>query len=215
MLLLKECRQALLLTLMLLLLCGVAYPYALVGLGQVLAPEKAGGSLLSQNGKVVGSALVGQVFTDPRFLRGRPSAVNYNTYTAEQKADGSYAGVASGSQNLAPSNQALAERVTGDVQAFLAAHPDIKQQDIPADLLTASGSGLDPHISPAAARVQLPALARHTGLSTATLSAMIDKHTTGAFGGLFGGETVHVLKVNMDIAAALGLAPHGAVSAKE
>lgn len=201
----KELRQALLLTVFMLILCGVAYPYALAGIGAVVAPEKAAGSLLYIDGKAVGSALVGQNFTDPRFLKGRPSAVNYNTYSSEQKAEGAYGGVASGSANFGASNPALAERVTEDMQAFLAAHPTVTSQDIPADLLTASGSGLDPHISPASARLQIPALMQHTGLSKETLDAIITQHTTGKWAGILGGETVHVLKVNMDIARALQL----------
>lgn len=202
----KEFRQAFMMTIAMFILCGLIYPYALVGLGQIVAPDKASGSLLYMDGKAVGSALVGQDFTDPRFMRGRPSAVNYNTYSAEQKADGSYAGVASGSQNMGASNPALAARVAEDLKAFLLAHPGVKAEDVPADLLTASGSGLDPHISPASAHLQIPALAQHTGLSKEALSAIIDKHTVGKAGGVLGGETVHVLKVNMDIAQALGLA---------
>ena len=206
----NEVKQACLLTLALFLLCGLAYPYALTGLGQTLMPEEAEGSLLRLNGEVVGSALVGQAFTDPRFLTGRPSAVGYNTYSAKDKADGTYKGVASGSANLAPGNPALTQRVEQDMLAFLAAHPEARAEDLPADLLTASGSGLDPHISPAAARVQIPALARHSGLSTATLEAIISRHTSPKVGGILGGERVHVLKVNMDIAQALGLTANAA-----
>lgn len=206
----KEFRQAVRLTLALLLLCGVAYPYALTGLGQLLVSEKAGGSIVYVHDVAIGSALVGQHFTDPRFLKGRPSAVNYNTYTAAQKADGTYEGVASGSDNMGASNPALAQRVKNDMAAFLAAHPGVRAEDVPTDLLTASGSGLDPHISPAAARLQIPALAQHTGLSKDTLKAIIARHTTGKQGGILGGETVHVLKVNVDIAHALGLPPTGA-----
>lgn len=202
-----DLKHAVLLSLVLFLLCGLAYPFALTGLGHAVMPEKAQGSLLYMNGQAVGSALVGQAFTDPRFLKGRPSAVGYNTYTASQKADGSYAGVASGSANMAASNPALTERVSQDVQAFRAAHPDAQNTNLPGDLLTASGSGLDPHISPAAARVQLPAMSKHSGLSVEALEAIIARHSSGKFAGIFGGERVHVLKVNMDIAQALGLTP--------
>lgn len=199
----NQMKQALLLTIVLMALCGVAYPFALTGISQVLAPEKANGSLLSLDGKVVGSALIGQDFTDPRFLKCRPSAVRYNTYTAEQKADGSYTGVASGSANMGNSNPALAERVAADMKIFLAAHPGLTAKDLPAELFTASGSGLDPHISPAAASIQLPVLAENTGLSIEALKAIIDSHTTEKLGGILGEPTVHVLKVNMDIARAL------------
>lgn len=207
--LMKGIQQAFLLTLAMFMLCGLAYPYALIGMGQLLAKEHAEGSLLFVEGKAVGSALVGQQFTDPRFLRGRPSAVNYNIYTSGQKADGTYTGVASGSQNMGASNPLLAHRVQEDLKALLAAHPGLAAKEVPTDLLTASGSGLDPHISPAAARIQVPALARHTGLAKETLQAMIDRHTTGKWAGILGNETVHVLKVNMDIARALRLTPGG------
>lgn len=212
---LKEFRQALMLTLVLLVVCGVAYPYALAGLGQALAPEKATGSLLYMDGRAVGSALVGQHFTDPRFLKSRPSAVNYNTYTAAEKADGTYTGVASGSNNMGASNPALVERVTGDMKAFLAEHPGVKAEAIPTDLLTASGSGLDPHISPAAARIQIPALVLHTGLPKEKLEAIVDRHTRGKWGGIFGENTVHVLGVNMDIARELGISPQATAATKK
>lgn len=208
----KEFRQALLMTLVMLVLCGFAYPYALTGIGQALAPEKASGSLVYMEGKAVGSALVGQNFTDPRFMKGRPSSVGYNIYTSEEKADGTYAGVASGSANMGNSNPALAKRVEEDMRAFLAAHPDVRAEDIPTDLLTASGSGLDPHISPASARLQIPALVRHTGLSKKELEDIIARHTTAKLGGIFGENTVHVLKVNMDIAHALKLQTPGAAT---
>ncbi len=211
----KEFRQALILSLIMLFLCGIVYPYALAGAGHILAPEKASGSLLYMDGKAVGSALVGQDFTDPRFLKGRPSAVGYNTYTAQALADGEYGGVASGSANYGASNPDLAARVAADMEAFLAAHPGVKQEDIPTDLLTASGSGLDPHISPAAAKIQIPTLAQHTGLSTETLTAIIDKHTAGKTAGIWGGETVHVLKVNMDIARELGISPQNSNTSVE
>ena len=211
----KEFRQALLLSCVLLLVCGVAYPYALTGLGQLVAPESAEGSIVYLDTQAIGSALVGQDFTDPRFMRGRPSAVGYNTYTAANKADGTYEGVASGSDNMGASNPALAERVTRDMAAFLAAHPGVQAKDVPTDLLTASGSGLDPHISPAAAQLQIPALAQHTGLSKETLRAMIVRHTTGKWGGIWGADTVHVLKVNREIAQALGIAPRATVPVKE
>lgn len=203
----KELKQPILLSLALFLLCGLAYPYALTGVGQVFMPEKAQGSLLrmgdQQDSQVVGSALVGQNFTDPRFLKGRPSAVNYNTFSPQDVDNKS---VASGSANLAASNPALIERIAQDKQAFLAAHPDHPDtREIPADLLTASGSGLDPHISPAAASVQLPALVKHTGLPMHELEAIVARNTTGKLLGVLGGESVHVLKVNMEIAHALGM----------
>ncbi|MEG2097739.1 MAG: potassium-transporting ATPase subunit C, partial [Pseudoflavonifractor sp.] len=158
-------------------------------------------SLLELDGKPIGSALVGQEFTDPRFLQGRPSAVNYNTFTDEK----SFAGVSSGSQNYGPSNPALTERVQGDMDAFLAAHPGLKAADIPADLVTASGSGLDPDISPAAAAIQIPQLAKNTGLSQEALTQFVAENTQGKFLGIFGEARVNVLGVNLAIARALNL----------
>lgn len=209
MIILKEFRPALLLTLVLFVVCGLAYPYALTGVSQVVAAEKANGSLIVVNGKAVGSAIVGQEFTDPRFMKSRPSAVNYNVYTAAEKADGTYTGVSSGSKNYGNSNPELAQRVEKDLAAFLAAHPTIKRQSIPTDLLTASGSGLDPHISPAAALVQLPALAEHTGLPIEQLQLMVKNNTRGKVAGVLGETTVNVLQMNLEIARALGLLPKG------
>ena len=192
-------------SLALMVICGFAYPVLMTGISQAVFPEQANGSLVSVNGRNVGSALVGQNFTDPRFMKCRPSAYNYNTYTQEAKESGSYAGVASGSQNLAATNPALAERVAKDLAAFLEANPDIKKEDIPTDLLTASGSGLEPYISPRAAAVQIPALVRSTGLSQDKLESIVKKNTKEKFLGIFGGETVNVLLVNIDIASELGL----------
>lgn len=144
-------------------------------------------------------------------MKCRPSAYNYNTYYQDEQGnqyynDGSeFAGLGSGSNNYAPSNPALAERVEADIEAFLSANPDVKREDIPADLMTASGSGLDPHITPESARIQLPALAVASGLSEEELEQIVQDNTEGKFLGIFGEETVNVLGVNLDIAKAMGL----------
>ena len=203
----NEIKKPILLTLVLLLICGLAYPGGMTGLSQAIFPEKANGSLIEVNGQAVGSDLIGQDFTDARFMKCRPSAYNYNTYTQADKESGSYAGVASGSQNFGPTNPALTERVEKDMAEFLKANPSIKKEDIPTDLLTASGSGLEPYISPAAAAVQIPALVETTGLSKEQLESIVKAHTRGKILGVFGGETVNVLRVNLDIANALGLLP--------
>ncbi|WP_312642873.1 K(+)-transporting ATPase subunit C [Hydrogenoanaerobacterium sp.] len=200
----KTFKNAVLLTVVLMLVCGLAYPLLVTGIGQVLFPSQANGSLVEVNGKAVGSRLVGQDFKDDRFMKCRPSAVNYNTYTQEQKADGSYSGVGSGSNNYAPSNKALANRVEQDISTFLKRNPDVKQEDIPTDLLTASGSGLDPHISPASAKVQIPALSKATGLTEAELTEIVDAHTNEKLLGVFGEETVNVLLVNLEIFERIG-----------
>ncbi|SCJ50510.1 potassium-transporting ATPase subunit C [uncultured Clostridium sp.] len=187
----------------LLLLCGIMYPLLVTGISQLLFPNKANGSIINVNGKEVGSELVGQDFTDERFMKCRPSAVNYNTYTEEEKKDGTYTGVSSGSDNYAPSNPELITRVKEDMDEFLKNNPDVTKEDIPTDLLTASGSGLDPHISPESAKVQIPALAKSTGLSENELQEIVDNNTKDKFLGVFGEKTVNVLKVNLEIAKRL------------
>lgn len=198
-------KKPFLVTLVLLLLCGLIYPLIMTGLSQLLFPSQANGSLVYADGQAVGAHFVGQDFTDPRFMRCRPSAVNYNTYTAEQKANGDYGGVGSGSNNYGPSNPALTERVQADIDAFLAAHPGLTVADIPTDLVTASGSGLDPHITPASADVQVAQLAVNTGLTEDALRAIVANNTEGKVLGVFGENRVNVLGVNLEIAAALGL----------
>ena len=198
-------------TLVLMLICGLGFPLLLNGLSALIFPHQADGSLVTAGDKVLGSEFVGQEFTKPYFMKSRPSAVHYNTYFVDEAgnevyADGSeFGGLASGSQNMGPSNPALAERVEADIAAFLEDNPEIKREDIPTDLLTASGSGLDPHISPASAAVQLPALSQASGLTVEQLEAIVANNTTGKLLGLFGEETVNVLGVNLEIAQAMGL----------
>lgn len=204
-------RQSVAVTVVLLLLCGLVFPVLLSGISAVIFPSQANGSLVYADGEAVGAAHVGQDFTQPYFMKGRPSAYHYNTYYEDAEGnqfynDGSeFAGVASGSNNYAPSNPALTERVEADIEAFLAANPDVKREDIPADLMTASGSGLDPHITPESARIQIPALAEASGLSEAELEQIVEENTEGKMLGVFGEETVNVLGVNLDIAEAMGL----------
>lgn len=197
--LLKGIKTPFLLTLTLLVVCGLAYPLLLTGISQIFFPEQANGSLITVNSKAVGSGLIGQDFTDARYMKCRPSAVKYNTYTKEEKATGKYAGIASGSYNYAPSNKELTKRVKKDILEFLKENPSVKKEDIPTDLLTASGSGLDPHISRKAALVQIPALAKANGLSENRLKEIVKDNTQGKFLGIFGEETVNVLKVNLQI----------------
>lgn len=207
---LKALRPAFTTTLVLMLICGLGYPLLMNGLSWLLFPEQAGGSLVMAGGKPVGSAYVGQEFTEDYFMKGRPSAVHYNTYTVSQDGEAHYldgsafAGPASGSSNYGPSHPALIQRVEEDMEAFLKANPEVKREDIPADLMTASGSGLDPHISPASAAIQIPAIAEASGLSEEVLEQIVEDNTTGRLLGIFGEETVNVLGVNVDIAQAMG-----------
>lgn len=204
-------RQAVMVTLVLLFLCGFLFPVVLSGLSAVIFPSQANGSLVTADGEAVGAANVGQDFTEPYFMKCRPSAYNYNTYYEDADGnqfynDGSeFAGLSSGSNNYAASNPALTERVEADIEEFLAANPGVAREEIPTDLMTASGSGLDPHVSPASAAIQIPALAEASGLSEETLEQIVANHTTGKLLGIFGEETVNVLGVNLDIALEMGL----------
>lgn len=204
-------RQTVCVTIVLLLICGLAFPIALSGLSAVIFPHQSQGSLVTADGQAVGAAHVGQEFTEPYFMKSRPSAYHYNVYYEDEAGnqlynDGSaFAGLSSGSNNYAASNPALVERVEADIEAFLAANPEVAREDIPADLMTASGSGLDPHISPASAMIQIPALAEASGLSEETLTQIVAANTEGKLLGIFGDETVNVLGVNMDIAQRMGL----------
>ena len=123
---LKRIKKPFLVTLTLLVICGLVYPLLLTGISQIIFPRQANGSMITVNGKAVGSTLIGQDFTDVRFMKCRPSAVNYNTYTQKDKDDGTYAGVGSGSKNYGPSNPELKKRVKTDIAAFLKANPTVK-----------------------------------------------------------------------------------------
>ena len=203
-------RQAVLVTVVLMLICGLLFPCLLTGLSSVIFPHQAGGSLITVNGTAVGAEHVGQEFTQDCYMWSRPSAYHYNVYTESEDGrkyynDGTeFGGLASGSNNYAPSNPALVERVEADMEAFLAKNPDVEREDIPTDLLTASGSGLDPHISPESAQIQLPRIAQASGLSEESLQEIVNRNTTGKLLGVFGEETVNVLKVNIEIAQAMG-----------
>lgn len=203
-------RQAVSVTVVLMFICGLLFPCLLTGLSSVIFPHQAGGSLITVNGTAVGAEHVGQEFTQDCYMWSRPSAYHYNVYTESEDGrkyynDGTeFGGLASGSNNYAPSNPALVERVEADMEAFLEKNPGIKREDIPTDLLTASGSGLDPHISPASAQIQLPRIAQASGLSEESLQEIVERNTTGKLLGVFGEKTVNVLKVNIEIAQAMG-----------
>ncbi|MDR3643516.1 MAG: potassium-transporting ATPase subunit C, partial [Clostridia bacterium] len=163
--------QALSVGLAFIVFCGFAYPLLVTGIGQIAFHSKANGSMIEYNGKIVGSSLIGQSFTDPRFFHGRVSAVNYNTFPAGTSLKGILPG--SGSANYAVSNQDLEKRIKVDVAAFLKANPGLTEKDLPADLFTSSYSGLDPDISPAAAQIQVSGIAKATGLSKAEIQKII------------------------------------------
>lgn len=166
-------------------LCGIIYPLASTALAQVLLPSQANGSLLkNQAGQVVGSELIGQNFTSPALFQSRVSSIEY-------KAE------ASGSNNYGPSNPDMLQRVNDSIAQWKMDNPDVPVSELPVDLVTNSGSGLDPHISPAAAMVQIPRISNLTGIPVETLKALVEEHTEGRDLGLFGEERVNVLKLNM------------------
>lgn len=200
-----QLRTALLFTIGMLVICGVLYPLALSGVSQLFFHDKANGSKLEIHGKAVASANVGQDFHDPRLFHSRPSAVNYNTYTPREKANGEYSGLASGSNNYASSNPKLKQRIADDIASFQKANPTVQKKDIPSDLITASASGLDPDISVQAATVQIDRIAKATGLSKETLKTMIQHNTKNKFLGVFGEPTINVVKLNIELAKAIGM----------
>lgn len=196
-------KTPLLLSLAMFVICGLMYPLVMTGVSRLAFPYQSGGSIIEADGKNIGSEIIGQNFTGAHFMKSRPSAVNYNTYSEKDKLDGSYGGVATGSQNLAPSNPKLAARVNDGINQFLAANPSVKVGDIPTDLLSASGSGLDPHISIPSALIQIPALSSATGLSEEVLKGLVRENTKGKLFGIFGENHVNVLGVNIGIAKSL------------
>lgn len=183
-------RPALTLFVLLSLLTGLLYPLAVTGIAQQAFPAAANGSLIVRDGQVRGSALIGQAFSAPRYFWGRPSATGPMSHNAS----------ASGGSNLGPLNPALAEAVSARVKALRAADPG-NDAPVPADLVTASASGLDPHISRAAADYQLARVARVRGLSEALVRTLLEQHTEGRWLGFLGEPRVNVLQLNLALDA--------------
>jgi K+-transporting ATPase ATPase C chain len=170
------------------LITGVIYPLLVTGIAQGVFGQRAGGSLIQQDGKTVGSSLIGQPFSDPKYFWSRPSATGPMPYNA---------GASSGS-NQGPLNPALADAVRSRVEALRAADPDNKRP-VPVDLVTASASGLDPHISPAAADYQIARVAKARGVPEAKLQALVAQHTEGRQLGFLGEPVVNVLRLNLAV----------------
>jgi potassium-transporting ATPase KdpC subunit len=179
-------RPAVSLFVLLTAITGIAYPLAVTGLAKVTFPEAADGSLIVKDGKAVGSRLIGQNFSDPKYFWGRPSATSPQPYNA----------AASSGSNQGPLNPALVDSVKGRIDALKAADPDNKMP-IPADLVTASASGLDPHISPEAAAYQVARVASQRHLQPADVKALVSQHTEGRQWGVFGDPRVNVLQLNI------------------
>ena len=183
---LKQFRIALILFGLLTILTGLIYPAVITGLAQVVFPHQANGSLITQNGQVVGSTLIGQQFDEPKYFWGRLSATGDHPYNA----------AASSGSNLGPTNPALEEAVSARIAALKAADPG-NNQPVPVDLVTSSGSGLDPDISIAAAQYQAARVARERGLPLEQVQTLIDQSTTGRVLGFLGEPRVNVLKLNL------------------
>lgn len=187
-------RPAIVLFLMMTVITGIAYPLVITGIAQVAFPDQAGGSLLMKGGKAVGSHLIGQSFSDPKYFWSRPSATSPQPYN----------GLASSGSNLGPINPALTAGIKKNIDALRAVDPT-NTAPVPVDLVTASGSGLDPEISLAGARYQVARLARVRGLSAPAVQGLIDSHAQGRWLGVLGEPRVNVLELNLaldDLAAA-------------
>ncbi|HEY2494335.1 MAG TPA: potassium-transporting ATPase subunit KdpC [Paenibacillus sp.] len=172
-------------SLVLIVLCGIVYPLVSTGAAQLLMPGKANGSLiLNSQGEAVGSEWIGQNFTDPKYFQGRVSSIEY-------KAE------ASGTNNYAPSNPELLKRTQESIAAWEQNNPDVPVSKLPIDLVTNSGSGLDPHITPESAKVQIPRISKLLGISEAQLGNLVEANTEGRDLGVFGEPRVNVLKLNI------------------
>jgi K+-transporting ATPase ATPase C chain len=196
----KEIRPAIVLIIAFTLVTGVAYPFVLTGIARVAFPYQAQGSLLERDGKVVGSALIGQEFTSDRYFHGRLSAtVAPDPNDSAKTVATPYNAANSGGSNLGPTSKALIERVQGDVDKLKAENP---AGSIPTDLVTTSGSGLDPHISPAAAMFQVPRVAKARNMPEDLVRELVQQHTESRFLGLLGDPRVNVLALNLALDSA-------------
>ena len=192
---LKEIRPAIVLLVALALITGLIYPLALTAIASAVFPHQAQGSLIEQNGKVIGSALIGQVFTDDKYFHGRPSATMApDPKDPSKTVDAPYNAANSGGSNMGPTSKALAERLKGDVGRLQKENPS---QTVPIDLVTTSGSGLDPDISPEAARFQALRIAKARGLPESRVQALVDNQIEGRTFGLLGEPRINVLKLNL------------------
>ncbi len=182
----KQLVIALRVTLVFAILTGVVYPLLVTGLARTIFLRQSDGSLIERGGKTIGSELIGQKFSKPEYFQGRPSAAGNDGYD----------GLSSGGSNLGPTNQHLIDRVSADSKKFRDANPNATGP-LPADLLTASGSGLDPDISPASAELQIPRIAAARGLSASAVRDLVTANTQGRQFGILGEPRVNVLKLNL------------------
>jgi K+-transporting ATPase ATPase C chain len=191
----KEIRPAITFIITLTIITGVAYPFAMTGIAKVVFPQQAAGSLIERDGKVVGSSLIGQVFSDDKYFHGRPSATSApDPKDPTKTVDAPYNAANSSGSNLGPTSKTLIERIKGDVENLKKENPSAQ---VPTDLVTASGSGLDPDISPAAALFQVPRVAKARNMPEERVRQLVEQHTEGRVLGLLGEPHVNVLLLNL------------------
>jgi potassium-transporting ATPase KdpC subunit len=192
---LKEIRPAIVFVVALAILTGLLYPLAMTGIAGVVFPDRSQGSMIERDGNVVGSELIGQLFTKDEYFHGRPSATNMpDPQDSTKTVDAPYNAVNSMGSNLGPTNQALIDRIKGDLEKLKAENPSAA---VPIDLVTASGSGLDPHISPEAALFQVPRVAKARNMPEDRLRQLVNDNVEGRFLGFLGEPRVNVLALNL------------------
>ena len=195
---LRHLRASFVILLLMTVLTGLAYPMAITGIARLVFPEQAAGSLLVRDGKTVGSSLIGQTFAGDRYFHGRPSATtDTDPADATKTVPAPYNAANSAGSNLAPTSKALVDRVKDDAAKLGAS----KEKPVPVDLVTTSASGLDPHVSPASALLQVPRVAKARGLAEPELQRLVVVHTEGRLLGLIGEPRVNVLRLNMALDA--------------
>ena len=182
----KNLVTAILMTTVTTIFLGLVYPLVVTGLAQVIFPEKANGQLIERNGQIIGSRIIGQPFSSPGYFRSRPSAAGAAGYD----------GTSSAGTNYGPTNKKLIDRVKADAEKMQQENPGMP---VPVDMVTTSASGLDPHISPAAAEFQVPRVARERGVSEVQVRSIVQAHTQGRQLGLLGEPRVNVLELNLDL----------------
>src|SRR5436190_13135635 len=198
---LREIRPAILVLVVLTAITGLAYPLAMTAIAGVIFPKQAQGSLIEKDGKIIGSALIGQEFKADKYFHGRPSATSApDPADSTKTVSAPYNAANSGGSNLGPTSKALADRVREDVEKLKTENPATQ---VPVDLVTTSGSGLDPDISPEAALFQVPRVAKARNLPEERLRQLVTENTKGRLGGLLGEPRVNVLALNLALDAAM------------